>query len=393
MSSITEIVLRDVSRISDSFSANITEPSRLLEQVSSVLREKEGFFIPFTRKPLPAGVSLSAIDGGNASEKLAGGDLIVAGATLAEGMLSHKIFSEENFPAEVYSNILPHTSANDTIEKSIRALLELFVLVDAKTDIRIIDGAYLGNVSNVLYSLAHRDKKIVNAVLNEIISDFDNRLEAAFELIFVDTEASQHNGLIAIPKSDSSVVYVTDHLSSFDLGKHGFTDRMFASRVLLPGEFLKPRNLETNQGLASTLNKSVGSPGFYDDISEKSILKKLVTGKADALQRLGTRQTEYGMLWTTYFKPSAWDKFGAVLKVEFVHLPNSGMSVIERAMDVVQTVDQDIVDASILEPWSQYYADKRAKDVSVALTVLKNHLLNQATTTSDAVSLVRGYRT
>lgn len=393
MSSITEIVLRDVSRISESFSENITEPSRLLEQISSVLREEEGFFISFERQALPDGVSLSAIDGGNASEKLAGGDLIVAGATLAEGMLSKKIFTEDNYPAEVYSNIIPHTSANDTIEKSIRALLELFVLVDSGTDVRIIDGAYLGNVSNVLYALINRDKKIVNAMLNEIVSDFDNRLEEAFKLVFVNPEATQHNGLIAIPKSDSSTVYVNDHLSSFNLKKHGYTDRMFASRVLLPGEFLKPRNLETNQGLIATLNKTISSEGFYDEIPEKGILKSLVSGKSEALQRLGTRSTEYGMLWTTYFKPSAWDKFGAVLKVEFVHLPNSGMTVLERTKEVVQTVDQDIVDRSILEPWSQYYADRRAKDVSVALNVLKNHLLNQASSTSDAIGLVRGYRT
>lgn len=393
MGPFTEIVLRDIDRISDSYATNITEPSRLLERVSDILREENKLIVPFESAVLPEGASLAAIDGGNGHEKLAGGDLIVAGAALGEGAFSSKKYSDSDFPSDVFVSVLPHTSSNEDAEKTIRALLELQILAECGTDYRIIDGDYLGNVSNVLYGLNHRDPKVVNLLLGLIVSDFDGRLDKAFGDILIDPDMSEWNGIIAVPKSDSSSFYVRNHLSEYNLGEHGFTDRLFASRVLNPGEFLLPRVLESNQALISSLEKSFKSPNYLKDISDRQSLNKILKDKPEALRRLGSGSGEYGILWTTYFKPSAWDKFSGVLKVEFVHPPNSSMSLLDHTKFVVQIVDQDILDKNVLEPWSQFHADRRAKDVSNVLTIVKNHLLQSTDSVSDAMGLIRKYRT
>lgn len=394
MVSITEIVLRNIGSVGDSYVSNISEPSRVLEHVGGVVRDSGGLILPFEAKALSPGVSLCAVDGGNASEKLSGGDLVVAGATLGEGAKSARVWDEGDIPAEVWVSVLPHLSSNDLVEKSMRALLELQVLADAGTDVRIIDGAYLGNVSQVLYGLTHRDSRVVNVILDTILGDSSGRLERIFSDI-LHPPRDRDNLIVAIPKSDSSTVFVDGVLAEHGLGGFGFTDRLFASRVLLPGEFLMPRKLETNMPLVGSLEKSLSLPDFGVGVSDRGALLGLVSDKPGLLRRLGQGPTELGLLWTTYFKPSAWDKFGAVVRIEFLfHADESSVRVEDKARELIALVDQDIIDSTILEPWCQFYADRRAKDVSTAITIVKTHLLNQpGSSTADVLGLLRKYRT
>lgn len=396
MPSITDIVLSDITNISDAYVRNIAEPSHKLQKISEEIRESGKYIVPFESKPLDSNTSLVAIDGGNASEKLSGGDLIVAGATLGEGIKSKKIFTgSEEVPSEVFSTILPHKSYNDKIEKSMRALLELRILAAVNADVKIIDGAYLGNISQILYALIDQESSVSDAVLEHNFFDSDGLLNKALTEILYPPRP-RGNNIIAVPKSDSSMYYVNNILDKFNLKDLGLSDRLLAARILKPGEMLVPRQIQSNPGLESSLTKSIGMEGFASKSIDKPSLMKLVSDKAGLLRRLGlSDHTEEGLLWTTYFKPHAWHEHSSVIKIEFLHYHNDRgvMPILEKAKDSVQKIDADIIDSNILEPWSQYQADLGAKQVSVAINILKNHLITNAQTGAEAMSIVRGYRT
>jgi hypothetical protein len=394
MTSITDIALGNIAGISEEYTRNIAEPSRALQKVAEDIRHDGKLIRSFERKELDPNLSMVAIDGGNASEKLAGGDLIVSGATLGEGINSRRLYaSEDEIPSEVYSTIISHTSSNDKIEKSIRALLELRILAETKADIRIIDGAYLGNISSVLYALLDKDPRVSNAILEYAEYDKDGLLAKAMKEILYPSR-TKDNLIIAVPKSDSSVYYINHMLSEYNLKDLGITDRMFASRVLNPGEFFTPRNIESNPGLVSSLSKTITFDDFGDKSSNKSALSKLVNDKAGLLRRLGQETTEEGLLWATYFKPSIWHEHSPVIKIEFLyHSGDNKETPEEKARQLIQIVDQDIVDDSIQEPWSQFHADRGAKQVSVAISILKNHILNNVTSSYEAAGMLKGYRT
>lgn len=394
MASITDIALGNIAGISEEYARNISEPSRVLKHIAETIRTDGTLIRSFEPKELDPNLSLVAIDGGNASEKLSGGDLIVAGATLGEGMKSKRLYSsEEEIPSEVFSTIISHTSGNDKIEKSIRALLELRILAETKADIRIIDGAYLGNISAILYALLDKEAKVSNAILEYGLYDSDGLLAKAMKEILYPSK-TKDNLIIAVPKSDSSVSYINHELASYGLKDLGITDRIFASRVLKPGEFFEPRNIQSNPGLVSSLTKTVGYENFGEKSSDRVSLMKLVNDKAGLLRRLGLEPTEEGLLWATYFKPTVWNDHSPVIKIEFLYHANENSATpAEKARELIQIVDQDIVDESIQEPWSQFYADKGAKQVSVALNILKNHILDNVSSVSEAAGMLKGYRT
>lgn len=395
MSSVFELALQRIDTLTGSFITNIVEPSKMLQHVAGIVREDGTWVHSFASNTiLPHGFSLGAVDGGNASEKLSAGDLIISAATFAEGRLPH-VYSADgaDIPTEVYSSIMPHFSSNDKIERAMRALLELRVLVQAKTSMRIIDGSYLGNIANVLYALIDPDSRVSNEVLNwEVFEKADGLLEEAFHLLLHPVRGSD-NWVVGVPKSDSSTAYVDKILTGLNVEAQGVADRMLAGVVLKPGEFLTPRNVESVPGLISTLDKTLKMDNFGKKSFDKPSLLKFVNDKAGLLRRLGLDATEEGLMWTTYFKPSSWEEFSPVVRVEFLFYPNEGVDILDRCREIVSVLDQDFVGPTILEPWSQYMVDREAKGVSQALTVTKEYLLSQSDDPRSVMGLVRGYRT
>jgi hypothetical protein len=394
MASISDIVISNIESISSSYAQNITEPTRIMQDLSEDLR-KEGTFIKTFERIAPiTDRSLVAIDGGNAKEQLSGGDLIVAGATLGEGLSSKKLYSSpEEYPSEVYNSVIPHTSNNEKIEKSIRSALELRILQQVPADLKIIDGAYLGNVSSVLYALIDHDPVVSNSILELNFFDSDGLLYEAMQTILYPPRSNE-SYIIGVAKSDSAKYYSNMFLKDRNIKLH-VTDRMLASRILRPGEFFAPRQEQSNPGLVAALTKQIGMPDFAKESSNKTLLMKMVQDKAGLLNRMGKAdRTEEGILWTTYFKPTAWSEYAKAVKVDFVfYHGDSVQTPEERAREIVQIVDQDIIDESVLEPWCQYAADRGAKGVSDAINIVKNHLLSTVDNPAELRGLLRGYRT
>lgn len=381
MTSIVENLMASLDSLSNAYAQNIRFPSQKLAEVGDDLRENGKTIYSFTPKHLLENCSLVAVDGGRASQQLAGGDLIVVGATLGDGARSVQRYGDD-FISESFATVVAHTSKNENeFAGRMMSALELRVLAQADTDYQIIDGAYLGNVSELLFAFVSDNEELIDTLLEH---NKDGLLETAMQKVLYPPRDNS-SGLLSVSKSDSSFVYSKMLLGEEELSSV-VSDRNLASALLEPGEFFVPRHLETNAALVRALEIKGGKL--------PSKVKALTDGKVGLLRRMGTLDdTEEGILWTTYFKPSRWTAGDRAIKIEFVYYPSSDGSVIEHAEKLIQIVDDDILNNTILEPWCQYLADRRAKDVSLGIDLMKNYLLNNVESASEAQGLLRGYRT
>lgn len=392
MPQITELLIKQIDGIAESYALNISEPAhKLMDMRESVLKEMN-LILNFDSKTY-ADKSLCAIDGGSLTQKLSGGDLLVTAATLAEGYYNKAIYpTDESVPAEVYVEMLPHKQSNEVLLSAMRALIELKVWHTAKSDVRIIDGAYLGNASTLLFALIKEDKYVRDTILK--FDDFDGNAvlqDALEELLVPKRELGRIT--IAVPKSDSASHFVEIVFGGKTPESLKLTDRSLSSVLLKPGELFMPRSLESNNPLLERLAKINGEEDFIKNSNSPALLKRILKNKASLLQSLGNKGEDGGVLYTTFFKPRLWSEASAAIKVEFTYFKEYGMTLEEYAQMVVSIVDSDIIDESIVEPWSQYYADRRAKEVSVGADMIKHHLIANASTPYEIAGLTRSYRT
>ena len=381
--SISKSIIESVGRLTDDYARVIHEPNMALEDKEQELREAGEFILPFNTDNVLGGKSLAAIDGGRASQQLSGGDLIAVGATLGEGHISENIYGT-NPVVETHITIVPHSSENETSYGArVMSALELRVLDQTETDHIIIDGAYLGNTSEVLFGLTNMKSDLWN-----LLAEFNNdgRLDQAM-LGILNPDRARTDRIIAVPKSDSSYVQSKEVFGEGSSLSKRISDRKLASHLLNPGEFMVPRALETNPVLIKSM-----SHGFSDLPSE---VKKIVGGKLDLLKNMGGNwdATYESRLYTAYFKPSGWTKIDRALKVEFVYYPNNEVSLLEHAAHIVQVINSDTVNNSIMEPYSQYIADRRAKEIGTGIDIAKQLLLNRVSSVEEGNSLTRNYRT
>jgi hypothetical protein len=398
MTSISELLISNIDSIAANYAVNIAEPTHALVNVRERLIGAGGTIHPFTQGTDLEGKTLIAVDGGRVTQKLAGGDLIVVGATVGEGYSSKQLFdAEEDFPSEAYSAIIPHTSQNQGVEAGIMAALELRLFEKTKANVKIIDGAYLGNVSQVLFTLISNDVRSSDLILSLNNFDEDGYLRKAIRTILHPTHASKKDH-VAVVKSDSSFYYSKEILGEGSELSSQISDRILASRILESGEFLEPRPLNSNGALITSLERLLRTDYTAESVNP-SLLKEIIEGKnkndgvLGYLRRLDNEATEEAPLYATYFKPSAWSDYAPAVNIQFVHFNDYGGTAKDRAEELIQLIDQDILQDGILEPWSQYSADRRAKDVSLGATIIKNYLIDHAESEHEISGLLRNYRT
>lgn len=390
--SISSIISANLSNIVGDHSEYSDSIAKLMPELREKLL-KEGRIITF-QKTQTFNKSMVAVDGARVTEDLAGGDLLVVGATAGEGHSSSPLYTEDNVPTEAWASMLPHKTNNKDIVSDIMSALELRVLKKVDSDLKIIDGSYLQNVSVILYALAGTnrvDVQRVDTLLKAIDGDSDGLLETSMqEVIYPDRDNTSR--IISLPKSDTAKIYSKEFFEDEHI-LSGISDRIIASRILLPGEMFTPRNIRSNDALISRL--STFDAQKYDG-QYKDIYDSLLDGKAGLLTRLNNINTEEGILWTSYFKPYAATPQSKAMKIEFSYYKNNVTNLkgaVEHAEKLISFVDQDVIDSSILEPWCQYMADVRAKDASAGTNIIKNYMIANAVNSYDIAGLLRGYRT
>lgn len=388
MPQVTELLISQIQGIASNYAQNVAEPAHKLIEMRDDILVNDSLIQRFTPVDI-SGLSLSAIDGGSLTQQLAGGDLLVTAATLGEGYFTVPLYAnEDDIPAEAFCEILPHRQTNSELLSAMRALIELRVWGKVLSDVRIIDGAYLGNVSTLLFTLIKGDRSTRDALLGYADMDGDGVLQdAILELLQPDFSVPRFT--IAIPKSDSSVIYTKHLFEKDDALGFKMTDRNLAGGLLHPGEFLEARMLSTNNVLVERLNQVKPEHESIVKSVAPGLMKRLLLGKAEMFRKL----EEDSFLRTTYFKPSKWSEAAPAIKLEFIYDESVHGSLNEYTAYVVGVVDADIVDEAIMEPWCQYFADRRAKEVSVGADMIKNHLMATAKTSYELNGLTRNYRT
>ena len=381
--SISQSIIASIGRLSDDYARVIHEPNRVLETKEQELREAGESILSFNGDNVLGGKTLVAIDGGRASQQLSGGDLIAVGATCGDGYFTTNRYGT-NPIVETHVTIVPHSSDNETSYGArVMSALELRVLEQADTDHIIIDGAYLGNTSEALFGLINSNEDLVKLMIefNE-----DDRLNQAMLKILAPAKEGTDR-IIAVPKSDSSYVQSKIIFGEDNPMSRRVSDRKLASHLLNPGEFMIPRPLETNPVLMKTLSQ------VFSKLP--SDVKKIVDGKLHLLREMGGTwdKTYENHLYTAYFKPSQWTKIDRALKVEFVYYPNTEVNLIEHTKHIVEIINSDTVNNSIMEPYSQYIADRRAKEIGTGIDIAKQVLLNNVSSVEEGNSLTRNYRT
>lgn len=385
MPSIVEAVISQLPTLETDYNRVIREPAKLLAGKEEQLRGEGGFIHPFTPQHVLQGRSLATVDGARATRQLSGSaDLMVLGASMGEGVRSADVYGTEPL-SEGWARIVPHDSDNEmNLAGNIMAALELRLLAQVKADHVLIDGAYLGNASSVVFGLLSMKPRQVS-FLTEL--NHDSMLQQGLFAVLSASQGGSRDLLkyIAVTKSDSSYVQ-SKQLFGHDLGS-GIPDRVVASHFLRPGEFMHPRPVEPTPPLLRDLESKLGAA--------KPEVRSMLGGVLGWVKDFGGSwdPTMPNRLYTAYFKPSRWSYIDRALKVEFVYHEDSPRTLLEHTADVVTVVDDDMVESGIMEPYSNYIADVNAKQVSQAMEIVENALQGLASTAEEATSILRSYRT
>lgn len=402
-----------------------------LNRVSELLREE------FLRRGYIHSVSpeydktklVTTVDGAVIVDQLFSGDFIHSCSVAGEGNTSRKLFANEG-PADYFSRFVEHDSANSSDASALMALQEilLFSNSEIKHDIQIIDGAWFPGFISVMMTIFRSKtggdllaeyilRNHPDADLDFLMRGFNRRLNPW------DFDVSQDGFLVAISKSDSANLWSPkinsilkeNQITDF---KDTIYDRTLANMILKAGEFLSPvsiaydRNSQWNirkdeedvPGLAALASKDIPTPArrllrnFYRALTTDGHNPSR-TDVGQSLKKIDDEE----WLWSTYFKPTAHGDFGRPLRIDFPRekvlgweaLDNKGKSRLqaEYLNNFLPSINNDIV-ADIQEPLSQYYADLRAKDISVIAKLAKQHLLEATPNdVKSKINILKGYRT
>lgn len=394
MTSINDIIYAQLSELADAWDEQHITSKEILSNLSDAL-VAGNWLLDFDRAEAPDGLTMVSIDGANAKETMQVGDLIATGASTAEAHKTAKFFeNEEEVPSEAFIRLVPHRTDNDKLATAVRSAQELIVLNKVKNaDVRVIDGAYLGSVSEVLVGASGKDELLAKIIEQELAPG-GHLADSIRELLNPDRD--RQGRIIAVVKNDTNTSYTTAFKEKFGINVGLMNDRTIADRILKPGQFLAPRFLDSNPQAIDFIRKRIHSGALYENGMSIKLLDELVTSNLDQLTLLRSVKadtTNEGILWTTYFKPSLWTDSDKSIRIEFpfYRANNTGETIREFARRMVQTIDQDIFDSTIMEPWCQYAVDVEAKKVSGSLRMAKSYLESHAD--EETLLRMRSYRT
>lgn len=412
MFSIIDSTIENSAKILESYEnllGHIAQEAKGLRQQL----EDDGRIVPIPAlTDVEAGaVSLCAIDGASASEKMQSGDLLVAGSSLHDGGRSKRIYTsgDPETPALGYSDIRIHSSKNEKVLSSMRAFTEISVLgATTKHNIAIIDGAYLGNFLTVLYNLQESFETAEN-IIKFLQSDSDGYFVQGLRDIFnLSLKDNSHKEVVALAKSDSSRDLVKRLVG--DDAKSFMSDKILAEYLLLPGEMLAPYKVNANAGrvqLTEATADAYGWNGFRWKVRE--VLTPEQMSAVESFFSLNEKNEDYGLrslfeylfaennYHYTYFKPTKFQKGSHALRMEFTTKRSSKKTaddILAKGIELVSHINADVLDPGIKEPFSQFMVDKVVKaPVSSSMAFLKNKLSGMVSSNEHLLSAISSYRT
>lgn len=307
--------------------------------------------------------TLAAVDGGRVQERLYALDLLTATAAAANGKSSpgHPLPEPLTWAA-----LLTRSSSNERLSQTAMAAMEARLLADATHQLRILDGSLLTPLIGVREGLYAKSPDAHNAALHIVEGDL-RPLEALASIYRPDPERP----VVAVVKADTS----RDHMRALraaGLAVPVMPDRVFASQVLKPGEYLQPVRVN------------------YSSIQQGRSLAPAGTSEVAEVACLLSEASEAGRVLSTFFKP--YGSHHAVIKIEYMLAEGQP----DPVADHVVALDADCKPPHALEPYAQWKVDRIVKRVSANPARILNGVLarlseEERRTIGPLVS--RGYRT
>ncbi|MBC9706694.1 MAG: hypothetical protein H9W81_17425 [Enterococcus sp.] len=401
MSSIIESTVANAANLVASYEQIVGDIAGVAKNLrESLLQNGTIVSIPQLSDKEAGEVSLCAIDGASASDKMQSADLLMAGATLHDGIRSKVIFeNNEDAPSLGYSDIRIHSSKNEELLSSIRAYTEIWTLGASPHDISIIDGAYLGNFLTVLYRL-QESKQSAEGLIEFMKKNNDGYFVKGLIKIFdLVSRENDKKDVIALAKSDSS----RDMVKTYADGAPFFvTDKILAEHLLKPGEMILPLAVNANKDKVSLLEYNQENrnwAGFkWNPRSSLSpedftVMEDVFTlDQKDKDKYLFSLYTYlYDSYFYTYFKPYNFMEGSHALRMEFTTRKNDKNDIGTR---LVSHVDADVKTPAIKEPISQYMVDKVIKKpISTSMKYMKASIPTMVNQEYNPQGLISSYRT
>jgi len=338
--------------IVENFISSIEERDVLhnkLEEEGLLKRDSD---LGVTRIPTTCGV-----DGAYAIDKLLANDIVAIAAVAIEGLVPPK--EDRQWPQtrhKLVSKVINHNDDTGLIARGIMVLLEYNVTSKAPHDIIFFDGSFK---TPLIY---------VNQALNKIEEHpLKNNLNE-----FLDESLHLYLQALQSERSDKVWASVPKYSSNKEISKkmkwdYGFDDRAFLSRVLKPGEFTMPLNIEKPKDR------------WHLKIIDKTIESKL----NDALNKLKI----------LYYRPHKWTP---AFRIE---ISSSVASNNYRLGLLLQGIKNQAINPTILEPYPLYMADRMVKHIGVAMPAYRQIITKRMADNylekdfSDIFFAMHGYRT
>lgn len=422
MESIVDSILNSSGRIMEDYRSllgDIAQQATVLRKV--LLDEGQIVKLPVHSANDIENFSLCSIDGASASEKLQSGDLMIAGSSLHDGAQSKPVYdNDEDIPSFSFADIRLHSSKNDKVLSAMRAYTEIAVLGAANDhNMVIIDGAYLGNFSTVIFAL--QESKETAQRLIEALGEPSGKffVDGVRKLLNLTLKTKGSQEIVALAKSDSSSEIVKELLPA---GSELITsDKILAGYLLMPGEILRPRFINKTAVKPDYVSEHASNPdygweGFKWPV--KAVLSPIEYQRLEVLFALTediekarkkdndssifsqlTYLIRENNLHYSYFKPNNFDQGSHALRLEFTTV-RAANTVDEHLVRATQQagylagyIDSDVISPAIKEPYSQYMVDQIVKKpVSSSMKLLKSILANGLAEHGDPMHALSSYR-
>lgn len=338
LASSAEQVLGPISANSDTLRARLLDDGmiRAVDLDSSVAPE-----------------SMCAIDGARITENLYGADMLVAVATLVNGISARSTLMPLSL---AWADMVPHVPEVDWIAGTAMGILETKIAAQAPHEYRLLDGSFLTPTVPCTQGLTTRTAEVRNRVTDLIVS---NGMPDALESVLT---PDLDRPVLALPKSEVSKHYVARFNRDYGLMLN-VPDRILAAQVLEPGEVLAPRPLQEWGEVR---------PRSYSEASRAAIDAAQALEDACAGMKVAVAE---GRAVTFYVKP-----FGSrdtVIRCEFVS-PDADL-VQPLTLKYAAVLLGETRAPHALEPFAQWAVDRQAKGISKGSQALRAKVLSGLT--------------
>lgn len=307
-----------------------------------------GWIIAVPEDPPEPPDSLCAVDGARLAIRMSGADLLIAGATSADGRHAVRACPDES---AAWADIVPHAPELDKVAGSAMAVLELRVAARVTHQVRLLDGSFFTPVIEFRKGLGTGSRPVRDAITG-LLREYRTAEDLAALLDY-----DPARPVLALPKSETASVYRRE----FDRIAGGplvVPDRVLAGHVLRGGELLRPRPMHEWAGESICAHSDASASAH----AAAAALQEAVSGFQAAIRDRTAL--------TCYYKPRGASQ---VLRFEY---RSAAPDDVDTAVQHARLLASETLAPHAMEPFAQWAVDRKAKDISACARALRASIVS-----------------